>query len=79
MDRDCQAVRFDHGLHLAAFFAPATAADLTVDRPCLALWTPDCLRLCDPTHKGGVLTFRWQGRPREVILLPGGRVVELTL
>lgn len=72
-----QVVRFADGVHMAAFFEQGAIEDmLTVDQPCLAMWTHDTLWLCDPTHAGTLLSGLWRGEPFEIELPPGGHGVE---
>lgn len=51
-DKDCQAVQFDDGTLMAAFYAPAKTANVQVDRPCLVLLKDGRLYASDPTHGG---------------------------
>lgn len=74
---DCQCLRFRGGLTLAAFFAPAEAGGVCVSEPCLALWSTERLRLCDPTHEGKQLTVTWNGQVQQVDLPRHAGVVEL--
>jgi hypothetical protein len=80
-DGICQCLRFEDGLHLAAFYEPGEVASdvsLGVDVPCLAMWSGGHLRVCDPTNRGGTLTAKWNGREVDVALPDGGTSAEVT-
>jgi chondroitin AC lyase len=77
----CQSIRFKDGPTMAAFYSPADVpiGKLRVSRPCLAIWTEDCLWLCDPTHRGTEIAVVWKGRRYLVALPPQGAVLPITL
>ncbi len=80
-DRDCQAVRFKGGLRMASFFQPGssgTTKELTVDKPCLAMWTEDRLWLSDPTMGGKVISITWQQKQYTAKVPGGGGIAQLT-
>ncbi len=79
-DKACQAVRFAGGTAMAAFFEPGALTvpgegELSVDRPCLAVWNEDEIRLADPTHDGGTVRVRWRGYERTVALPAHGESI----
>jgi chondroitin AC lyase len=83
-DRDVQCIRFADGTLMAAFYTPGKVEldgklILSVDKPCLALWSGKELRLCDPTNpKQGVsVKVTWHGKTHEATLPDGGKVVQL--
>ncbi|GEP96599.1 polysaccharide lyase family 8 super-sandwich domain-containing protein [Chitinophaga cymbidii] len=52
-DRDCQAVRFDDGALMIAFYAAgAVKGYVEADQPCLVMLKDGMLYASDPTHKG---------------------------
>lgn len=79
-DRESQSVQFRDGMRMAAFFVPGSAGpskELTVDKPCLAMWTPQHLRLSDPTMQGQEITVGWQQKTRTFKLPPGNKVLPI--
>jgi len=78
-DPACQAVRFEGGPHMAAFWQADSVGEgllmLATDAPCLALWTEGELWLCDPTQSGRGVCVEWRGRKGNVRLPAGGRPV----
>jgi chondroitin AC lyase len=77
-DRDCQSIRFTDGLQMASFYGPGSAgireAEVTVDQPCLAMWSEDRLWLCDPTMKGRDISVSWKQRKYAVRLPEEGKI-----
>ncbi len=81
-DSDCQAMQFRDGMRMAAFFGPGSAGpskELTVDKPCLAVWTPQRLRLSDPTMQGQDISVGWQRKTRLFKLPPGNKTLPIAL
>ena len=79
-DWECQSVRFESGLHMGAFYAPAvvgTKERLQVDKPCLAIWSAGALQLCDPTHRGKEVSVTWNNRKHDVVLPPGAGIIRI--
>ncbi len=83
-DRKAQCISFADGTFMAAFYAPGEVAlcgkpALSVDKPCLALWSKKELRLCNPTNpKQGVpVKVTWRGKTHETALPAGGKVLQL--
>ena len=83
-DRDVQCIRFADGTLMAAFYTPGKVeikgkTVLSVDKPCLAIWSKKELRLCDPTNpKQGVpVKVTWLGKTHSATLPAGGKVVHL--
>ena len=83
-DRDVQCIRFADGTSMAAFYAPDKIEldgklILSVDKPCLALWSEKELRLCDPTNpkKEVPVKVMWRGKTHEAALPAGGKVLQL--
>ena len=77
-DRTCQAIQFDDGTGMAAFYhagslGTAAGSELSVDRPVLAFWRGADLHLTDPTHEGGAGTVDWRGREYRIVYPRGGR------
>ncbi len=77
----CQAVEFEDGPCLAAFYEPGAietaGAPLRVDAPCLALWTDRELWLCDPAHAARTVSVDWQGSRHRAELPPGGHALRV--
>jgi len=83
-DRDVQCVRFADGTPMAAFYTPGDVAlsgkpVLSVDKPCLALWSEKELFLCDPTNteQGVPVQVMWRGKTYSTMLPEGGKVLHL--
>ena len=83
-DRDVQCIRFADGTSVAAFYTPGDVAlsgkpVLSVDKPCLALWSEKDLRLCDPTNteQGVPVKVMWRGKTHSTMLPGGGKVLHL--
>lgn len=79
-DRDGQCLVFADGLRMASFFAPGSvgnAPELSVNKPCLALWNKDAVWLCDPTMAGGEVALDWQQQKRVVKLPSGGTAAKV--
>ena len=83
-DRDVQCIRFADGTFMAAFYTPGDVAlsgkpVLSVDKPCLALWSEKDLRLCDPTNteQGVPVKVMWRGKTHSTMLPGGGKVLHL--
>ena len=83
-DRDVQCIRFADGTFMAAFYAPGEVEldgklILSVDEPCLALWSGEELRLCDPTNpqQGVPVKVMWRGKTHSTTLPAGGKVLHL--
>jgi chondroitin AC lyase len=71
-DRECQAIEFDDGLCMASFYNPGSAGktlNVSVDNPCLTMWTKDHLWMSDPTKEGLEVNVNWNGLT-QVIRLP---------
>jgi hypothetical protein len=69
---------------MAAFFSPGKVEldgklILSVDKPCLALWSEKDLRLCDPTNteQGVPVKVMWRGKTHATMLPGGGKVLHL--
>lgn len=80
-DKDCQAVSFQDGTLMAAFFMPAAlknkAHDIEVDKPCLVLLRDNKLFVTDPQHSGATITIKWNGKVTEVTLPLQGETEEV--
>jgi len=83
-DRDVQCIRFADGTSMAAFYTPGKVEldgklILSVDKPCLALWSGKELRLCDPTNpqQGVPVQVTWRGKTHSTALPDGGKVLHL--
>jgi chondroitin AC lyase len=79
-DRTCQSIQFSDGLRMAAFFEPGANSkepELTVEKPCLAIWSKSGLWLGDPTQKGGQVPLTWLKRSYSPNLPGGGKVTQL--
>jgi chondroitin AC lyase len=66
-DSVCQAVEFNNGIVMAAFYSPGaikTGNDktLTVDKPCLVQLAKTSLYVSDPLHKGEVINIKMNNR-----------------
>lgn len=79
-DRECQAMQFRDGMRMAAFFVPGSAGpskELTVDKPCLAMWAAQRLRLSDPTMQGQEINVGWQQKTRSFKLPSGNKALPI--
>ncbi|HEU5124464.1 MAG TPA: glycoside hydrolase family 88 protein, partial [Verrucomicrobiae bacterium] len=81
-DSDVQAVKFEDGTMLAAFYGAGESAgqgrfELTADQPCIVLARKKRIWACDPTQRGGRVTIRWNGKSQVADLLPNGMTIEL--
>jgi chondroitin AC lyase len=77
-DGGCQSIQFADGLHMASFYEPGTtvgSVEVTIDKPCLAMWSKDKMWICDPTMEGREASVIWQGRTFPV-RLPGNGMAE---
>ena len=66
-DKNCQAVKFDDGTMMAAFYSPGSLTmhrhkKLAVDKPCLILIAENKLYASDPTQKGGDLLVQFRNK-----------------
>lgn len=77
--KQLQAVGFENGPTLIAFYEPGEVADVAVDQPCLVMVRGDTAYVCDPTHQGGSLVLRHQGQDYPVQTPPDGRVATIEL
>jgi len=73
--RDCQAVQFNDGVTLCAFYtAGALTLDgknkLSVSRPCLILLSGKAIYASDPAHKGNALTVMYNNHPINMRQMP---------
>lgn len=72
-DKDCQAVAFNDGTIMAAFFSPVRLKEagcrLKADRPCLIMIVGSKVFASDPTCRGGVVHITWL-KKRMLLLLP---------
>lgn len=75
-DGQCQAIQFDSGLIMAAFYKPGGVcegdAKLEVNQPCLAMWDNETLWLCDPTNAGMTVDVRWKSQELKLNLPADG-------
>jgi len=83
-DRKAQCIRFADGTFMAAFYAPDKIElngklILSVDKPCLAIWSEKELHLCDPTNpkKEVPVKVMWRGKTHKAALPAGGKVLQL--
>ncbi len=83
-DREVQCIRFADGTSMAAFYTPGKVeikgkTVLSVDKPCLAIWSEKELRLCDPTNpkQGVAVKVMWRGKTHSITLPAGGKVLQL--
>lgn len=80
-DSSCQAVQFDDGTLMAAFFSPgildnAAVRYIEVSRPCLLVLSQGRLYLSDPTHQGGLFKIRINQQKINIGLPDDGSSVE---
>ncbi|MFC1805734.1 polysaccharide lyase family 8 super-sandwich domain-containing protein [Planctomycetota bacterium] len=82
--RDAQCIRFADGTFMAALYTPGDVAlsgkpVLSVDKPCLALWSGKDLCLCDPTNPQQDVPVKvmWRGKTHSTTLPAGGKVLHL--
>ncbi|MBN1293585.1 MAG: chondroitin AC lyase, partial [Candidatus Latescibacteria bacterium] len=83
-DAECQCLKFDDGLCMAAFYSPGAVEPdsllkLSVNKSCLALWTNRELWVCDPTNVGCVITATWRETEYSVELPPGGQAKAISI
>ena len=83
-DREVQCIRFADGTSMAAFYSPGKVeikgkTVLSVDKPCLAIWSEKELRLCDPANpkQGVAVKVMWRGKTHSITLPAGGKVLQL--
>jgi len=81
-DDGCQSILFSDGLQMASFYKPgstgaAPRGEVTVDQPCLAIWSKNRLWLADPTMKGRDVVVRWNQRTYSIDLPQGGRAEQV--
>jgi hypothetical protein len=81
-DSDVQAVKFEDGTTLAAFYGAGESAgqgrfELTSDQPCIVLARKKRIWACDPTQRGGRVTIRWNGKSHVADLPANGMSIEL--
>jgi len=79
-DGELQCILFDDGTYMAAFYkaGQVTLSEktiLSVDAPCLALWSDKELLLCDPGNRDEAVPVKviWQGRTSFLKLPAGGK------
>jgi chondroitin AC lyase len=78
-----QAINFSEGLTMSSFRGAGSIGlqpdrKLTVDQPCLAIWSHDHLWLNDPTQKGFTMNVHWQKQQHFISLPKGGKSFELS-
>lgn len=79
-DSQAQAVKFNDGTLMAAFFQPGEVVAegqslVRVDKPCILILQQDRLAVTDPTHQGGELNLRAGGKLLKMNLPGGGAIV----
>ncbi|WP_207513667.1 polysaccharide lyase family 8 super-sandwich domain-containing protein [Longitalea luteola] len=74
-DDQCQAIRFNDGTKMAAFYAPGKLDEIQTDKPCLVLIKNGVLYASDPSHTGISVRFTFSGKSFELSLPPGGITV----
>lgn len=72
-DEICQAVQFDDGTVMAAFFSAdqlkiGKKKTLKVDQPCLVLIENGKLYASDPSHEGKTVACNWAGKTYKITL-----------
>ncbi len=81
--RDVQAVHFDNGPVMAAFYRAGSLAEksqplITVDHPCLLLTQKKDVWVSNPLHKACTISIEIKGRPRVRVSVPGnGQTVQV--
>lgn len=81
-DATCQAVRFNDGTVMAAFYGAGSieteaGKQLAVDGPCLVMTSAAGVRLVDPTQKGSQVNLTMGAVSKSVTLPPGGIAVSV--
>lgn len=83
-DTTCQAVKFDDGVMMSAFYAAGSVQVekgrmLSVDAPCLIQVTNNRLFVSDPLHKGGFVNVRWNNKTYQAHLNSDGTTASIKL
>lgn len=83
-DKNCQAVKFEDGTLMAAFYSSGYLTlkgnkKLEVDKPCLVLISENKLYANDPTQKGGPLSVKFMNKPFYLQLSDHGFSTKATL
>lgn len=82
-DKNCQAVQFEDGTIMAAFFDPGQLKtkklSMKVDKPCLILISRHHLHISDPSHQGGMLTISLNNKRMKVNMPADGTTQEVKI
>jgi chondroitin AC lyase len=82
-DKECQAVSFNDGTVMAAFFSPSTLKNkrlkLSVDKPCLVLIRDKKLFISNPLHSEATINIQWNEKTTDVTVPADGTTSEVTL
>jgi chondroitin AC lyase len=82
-DNECQAVLFNDGTIMAAFFSPSALKNkhyqLAVDKPCLVLIRDKKMFISNPLHSEATINIKWNEKTTDVTVPPDGTTKEVTM